>query len=820
MRRIAALLRRRRRLSALVLGLLGAWLMFAAGWQRWRAEVGEPTAALSERWYAGHRILDRNGTILRELPADAGHNRRGRPTALDEIGERLILATLAAEDADFYAHDGVDEKALLRAVQQNLRHGRIVSGGSTITQQLVKLLDTRGVPEPRDVDVKLREMARAQNLERELSKDEILGAYMDRLPYGHGLVGPEAAAHGYFDVASRDLSWGQATFLAVLPRAPSYLDPYLHRDRVELRRRALVEQLYELELIDEPERRRALKETVRPRPLQHPFDAPHFVQMLLAEERIDRAADVTVTTLDGALQGDVEGLVRTHMAKMAELAAHDAAVIVVDNGTGDVLAWVGSTDFHDPEISGQVDMVRSPRQPGSALKPFVYARAFEQGHTGAEMVADVPTEFSEDGGRVYAPKNFHGGHVGPISAREALAASLNVPVVRLAADLPPGDLLETLHALGMTSLTEDAAHYGLALALGSGEVSLRELASAYVTLARGGQAIDLRVLADDPLAEPRTIFEPAIAATVTEALSDPLARVRLLEGRSPFDIGFDVAVKTGTSSGYRDAWTVGFTHERTVAVWVGNADGSPMLEVTGAGGAGGLFADVMRRAMRDVNSRGPLFDPDLLVAVPVCPLSGQPPSEHCPHAVQRRFVPEHVPGEPCTVHRRVSRTGRGPLQRRAGVASFTCDPAGSQESEVVAVLPQAFESWLLDQPPGAPGKDPDGHAWVSERDVAGCGAHDHAQPLLRIVEPSDGAVFLLAHDGTHRDRVELAASFEGPRQREPQTIEFVVDGKVLARSPYPYRALVELGPGHHEVYARPADADAAVAWRAHRFNVQ
>ena len=810
--RLGAWLRIRwRRLGLVTLAVaLTGWVSVSMGWAAWRDDAGDPAEQLQDRWFAGHRILDRNGALLRELPAE--HGRRGRPVDLHEVGERLILATLAAEDADFYVHDGIDRRALLRAVQQNLRHGRLVSGGSTITQQLVKLLDTRGVPGERTASVKLREMARAQNLERELGKDAILGAYLDRLPYGHGLVGPEAAARGYFGVASSDLSWAQATFLAVLPRAPSYLDPYRHADRVELRRRALLEELHEHGIIDRAQRRRALAERVRPRPLKHPFAAPHFVQMLQSEGRL-AAGDTTWTTLDGRLQSDVEGLVSTHMAKMVEHGAHDAAVIVVDNDSGDVLAWVGSTDFHDPEIAGQVDMVRAPRQPGSTLKPFVYALAFERGHTGAEMVADVPTAFAEQGGQVYAPKNFHGGHVGPISAREALAASLNVPVVRLAAELDPGALLNKLHELGFSSLEQDAQHYGLSLALGSGEVSLRELAAAYVTLARSGEAIGLRTRDDDPDPSPQRVFVPSIAAAVTEALSDPLARVRLLPGRSPFDIGFDVAVKTGTSSGHRDAWAVGYTAERTVAVWVGNADGTPMLEVTGAGGAGPLFADVMRRAMRDLSTRGPLFDEATLSSVRVCPLSGLPVSEACPEAVMRRFVPETIPAHTCDLHRHVRKAATSAHDR----PRFVCDP---DASTVAVVLGPEFDDWLEELPVGAPGKDPHGHAWLSHRDTASCSADEHERPTLHMQSPVDGAMFLLTRDGSGRDFVELKASFEGPRSLEPTRVEFVVDGEVVARSERPYRALVRLGPGDHDVYARPANPDEHVALETARFSVR
>ena len=795
-----------RRLALLLLVFASAYVIGSTWWSRYRAEAGEPSELIHDDWFSGHRIVDRHGDLLRELPAE--DDRRGRSLPLQDVGERMIVATLAAEDADFFAHDGVDRFAILRAAQQNIRNGRLVSGASTITQQLVKLLDTRGIPGERTAGVKLREAARAQNLEKTLSKEAILEAYLNRLPYGRGLTGPEAAAEAYFGVRSDQLSWAQATYLAVLPRAPSYLDPYRHHDRVRLRQIALLDEMLEGGVIDADERARAEAEPIVLRALHRPFAAPHFVQTLRAEDRL-ASGDTTRTTLDAGLQRDVEGLVGTHMAAMVEHGAGDAAVIVIDNETGDVLAWVGSTDFWNLEIAGQVDMVRGLRQPGSALKPFVYALAFDAGiATPAQMLADVPTEFVEGGGEIYAPKNFHGDFLGPVSAREALAASLNVPVVRLASQLPDGALLELLHALGFASLSQTADHYGLALALGAGEVQLRELAAAYVALARGGEAIALRYTADDPAPAPVRVLDRSVAAAVTESLADPMARVRLLRGRSPFDIGYPLALKTGTSSGNRDAWTAGFTHERTVAVWLGNADGSAMRDVAGATGAGPLFADVMRRAMRDLPTRAPLFDADALVVVDVCPLSGLPAGPACPEAVARRFHPDHVPGEACHVHRHVH-AGRD--------GHYTCAAEGEH---VVAVLPEAFDRWLETMPAGAPGKDPHGIPWVTRRDVNSCGDAEGTRAVLAMVTPAHGAVVLLGDDGSDRDRVELVASFDGPREERPHEVQFLVDGEPVARSEHPYRALVAIPPGDHEVIAIPAGDRSPLGFVGSSFSVR
>jgi penicillin-binding protein 1C len=806
------------RLGAAV-ALAGLVLLALTGaWRRYRSGAGEPSVHLADRWHEGHLILDRRGAPLRELPSEAGQ--RGQSLPLEALGDRIIAATLVGEDRDFWGHEGIDRQAILRAFGQNLSHGRLVSGASTITQQLVKLLDNEGHPRPRTLSEKLKEAARAENLERVVSKREILEAYLNRLSYGHGLAGPEAAAKGYFGKRAQDLSWAEAAYLAVLPRAPSFLDPYGHAARIAPRQRALLAALHDRGFLGDADHARAAGEIVAPRPLAHPFLAPHFVAGLVADKALAESG-TTQTTLDLGLQGDVEGLVLTHLAAIAGEGAGNAAALVVDNVSGEVLAYVGSADFDDPGIAGQLDVIRARRQPGSTLKPFVYALAFARGRTGADMLADVPTSFPE-GRYAYRPGNFDGTFEGPISAREALAGSLNVPAIRLAAELPAGALLDALHALGLASLDEDAAHYGLALALGSGEVELRELAFAYVALARGGERIPPRttVASAAELGAParggERIFDAGIAAAVTDILSDPLARVRGLHGRGPFDVGFPVAVKTGTSSGFRDTWTVGYTHERTVAVWVGNSDGAPTRRLTGASGAGPLFADILRRAMRDVPARAPLWDAALLETAEVCPLSGKLAGPACSDHAARRFVHGHAPTESCDVHVFASAVSAGAEGDAA--TPYRCDPRGSQR---VVLLPDVFDAWLASQPLGAPGQDPFGVPWLARSRLPGCSASPLSAPELRIEAPVSGSVFLLSRAGSARHQaIEVRAAIAGDPGRRVGLIEFIVDGEVAAQAAAPYRARIPLTRGDHEILARPADPAVHLPVRAARFSVR
>ncbi len=802
--RIAAAL-----LGAVALAMGGLTLL-----DQTRARAGEPSKELSEQWHEGHRIEDRRGKLLREIASE--NNLRGRQIPLSEMGERIIASTLVSEDKRFFEHDGVDGVAIARAVGQNVQGARLVSGASTITQQLVKLLDGEGKPEKRTLWRKLVEAARAQNLEKVTDKQTILEAYLNRLEYGHGLSGPEAAAQAYFGVTARDLSFAQAAYLAVLPRAPSFLDPYDHHDRVVLRQRALLEALHESGVLNDADLSRVMAEPIRVRPLNRPFYAPHFVNAVVAETVTpgERGHGLTRTTLELSLQQDVEGLVRTHLASLSEFGATNAAIIVVDNATGDILSWVGSGAFWDETISGQVDMVRAKRQPGSTLKPFIYALAFADGHSAAEPVADVPTFFSQTGG-TYAPGNFDGTFEGPISAREALAGSLNVPAVRLAAEIGEKRLLEALLHVGFTSLDQSASHYGLALALGSGEVTLRELAGAYVTLARSGEFVPLRLRQDGHMI-PETgerIMDPSIAALVTESLSDPLARVRGLHGRGPFDIGFPVAVKTGTSSGYRDTWCAGYTHERTVAVWLGNTGGAPTQKLTGATGAGPLFADVMRRSMADVTSRAPLWNADDLEVAEVCPLSGKRPGPACVDHASRHFIRGKSPTEACEMHVRANSR----VIEQPGESPFVCDPAGRRS---IVILPEAYDGFLASLPLGAPGRDPQGLPWFSKSSVSGCGTM--TAESLRIDGIADGSVFIYDEGANSAQIMTLSASLVGGSTGNHSVleVEFVIDGKVIDHSRVPFRANYRLEPGDHELVVRPTDTHATVQRATTRFSVR
>ncbi len=786
-----------RGLAAAFGAVLSLGLAVALGWWRYRSVAGEPSWLLEDRGFAGHLVLDREGRELGLVPGKGG--RRGREMPLEALGPRVVAATLASEDRDFHGHHGVEPRAVLRAVVQNLTHGRLVSGASTITQQLVKMLDHEGRGRPRTLGEKLREAARAQNLEEAVGKRAVLEAYLNRLDYGGGLTGAEAAARGLFGKPAAELSWAEAAALAVLPRAPTYLDPARHPERVVSRRDRLLEALRDAGALSRAELSEAL---ATPLALASRGDqaglAPHLVAELRAHRDLP-AGRASRTTLDADLQRDVEALVATHLPALAEGGALDAALLVADNHTGEILALVGSADHGDPAILGEIDMTRAPRQVASTVKPFLYGLGFERGLSPEALLADVPTTFADG----WSPKNLDGAFAGPVSARAALASSLNVPAARLAAELPRGALLERLRAAGLDSLDRDPGLYGHGLALGAGEATLREIATAYVTLARGGERIELHVtpafgrpLGSPALPGPR-VFSAESAALVTDVLADEGAR----GGRFPASFDFPAALKTGTSSGHRDVWTAGFTRERTVVVWAGNADGSPTRGLTGGAGAGPLFAGVLRRAMRDVAAPAPLVDEGLLEVAEVCPLSGLRPGPACPHARARRFLRGHAPTEICELHRHARPRDLPPRGARASIeVPFRCDPAGGA---TLVVLPPLFDGLAI---PGAfplsraPGCDPGG---VREE--------------LRLDAPGDGVVLALDLDpDTGEAEVTLGASAlgaDGPSR--VASVDFYVDGAFVARSAAPFRVRARVGPGDHELVVQPADPRAASAALGH-----
>jgi len=589
-------------------------------------------------------LLDRSGVLLRTTRAPDGT--RGGFIPLGEMDPKVLQAFLAMEDRRFYDHGGVEFRALVRALRDDVRAGRVIAGGSTITMQLARLL--RGTP--RSAAGKIRQILWAWRLEAHLDKERILELYLNRVPLGQSASGVAAGAALYFDADARELSLGQAAMLGALARAPSRDNPLTAPERARARRALTLRRLVELGFARPADADRAAAEPLIARDRRAgSFAAPHFTTRVLQESGGSMDGPLR-TTLDLGLQTALEAEVRHTVDVLHDRVVAHAAVVVLDNPTGEVLGWVGSPDFW-ADTAGQVDMVISPRQPGSALKPFLYGLALDRGYTAASVLPDLPRTYRTTLGP-YRPRNYDRRFHGPVRAREALASSYNIPAVELAERVGMGSLYRTLHLAGFASLDHGAEYYGLGLALGNGDVTLLELANGYRALANGGVWTPVRLRDGQAApAEARHVMSTGAAALVLDMLSDPVARVPAFGLETPLDFAFPAAAKTGTSRHFTDNWAVATTGRFTVAVWVGNFNGRPMQGVGGITGAGPLLHRAVLLTAR-------AYPPGVLptprqagaVAVRICRLSGLRATPECPQMVEW-FAPSTEPNRDCDWHR-------------------------------------------------------------------------------------------------------------------------------------------------------------------------
>ena len=531
-------------------------------------------------------FLDRHGSPILHLALP--DSTRAAPMALDEIPADLIACTLAAEDKRFNDHGGIDLLATLRAGRDLLAHRRVISGASTITQQLIKISSP---PAMRGPFTKIREVLAARHLEMTWTKQQILAAYLNRLDYGNLRIGATEAARFYFQKPLTDLSLAECALLAGLPQAPSRLNPLRHPARAEVRRNTVLNRLA-ASGSHNPERiATALTEPLTLRPLVEMQSAPWLAQ-------IQNPTLEVQTTLDLPLQNDIQAIVREETAKLKDANLRHAAVVVIDNPTGEILALVSSANWNDPH-GGQINGALLPRSPGSTLKPFTYLLSIERGRRiPASILADIPSPFRTPQG-LDLPENYDRSYRGPVTLRAALACSLNVPALRELNSLGgPRLLFELLGDLGITTLGTDPNLYGLGLTLGNAPVRLLELTNAYATLARLGRHFP-PVLFPATSDAGRQAFDARSAYLIADILSDSAARAPSFQPGGPLDFPFKCAVKTGTSSDFHDNWCIGYTPRFTVGVWAGNFEQQPMKGISGIAGAGPVFHRTMLRLHKD-----------------------------------------------------------------------------------------------------------------------------------------------------------------------------------------------------------------------------
>lgn len=725
------------------------------------------------------RILDRHGTLLYELRRDGTQS----VLSIDQIPVRFQKAIIAIEDRSFYKHGGISIRGTARALMQNLQAGRIVSGGSTLTQQLVRSVLQ---PAKRGYLYKAYEALVALKTDAMLSKEDILATYINTVYFGHQAYGLQAAAQTFFGKDPSQLSLAETAFLAGLPQSPSNFDPFQNFPAALRRMKTVLQAMRDTQVITTQEMNDALDEPLHLAPDSVSIRAPHFVMWLLQRTGTSHLPDELKTTLDLPLQSELEIMVRNHIDSLKDKNVTGGAVVVLDAHTGDILAMVGSADYFDTQHDGAVNVAVSARQPGSALKPFTYALALERGDTAATTVADIETQFFTQDGNPYIPRNYDYGYHGLVRYRTALANSYNIAAVKVLEKIGVDTLLQFLRKIGLSTLTDTAEHYGLALTLGDSEVKLLELTRAYGIFVRGGQTLHERALLSEPVAEGEQVLHPSTAWLIADILSDNKARLPEFGEDGPLEFDFPVAAKTGTTRNSRDNWTIGMTPDRIVGVWVGNADNSPMRGTSGVTGAGPIFHDAMLEAVKNL-PRTWLAKPSDITDRTICMLSGQLPGPDCHQQMTEHFVAGTAPTTMDTVYQRLSIDTRNGLK-----AGESCDPA-FVEQRVFTNFPPELRLWAAANNYRLPPRE--FSPLCSRTDV-----HPVGQSWIEIVRP-------YPNDSYKIDPLIPAASQQvlllGQASDDIGTAEWFVDGTPVAKTDAPtFRSQWLMQEGIHTVELR------------------
>jgi 1A family penicillin-binding protein len=685
---------------SLLLAGLGAIAVLLA-YRYYSQDLPDPMAIGRYRPAETTRIYARDGvTLLDELVDPQGGRRTIIP--LSEIPQTLKDATVAVEDAGFYENPGVDLRGILRAIFLNYEAGEVVSGGSTITQQLVRnVLLPPSQRTSQSLERKLREAILAVQVSREYSKDQILSLYLNEVYYGSQAYGVEAAAQTYFGKHVADLTLGEATLIAGLPQSPTVLNPFSNPEGARGRQRVTLDQMVKVGLLSPEESDRVAAAPIQLTPPVATMVAPHFafyVRDLLERQygpdQLYRGGLRVVTTLDVGWQAEAQRIVRERVAELQARSASNAALIMLAPN-GQILAMVGSADYTNPAIDGEVNVALAERQPGSALKPVVYAAAMQKGWTPATIIWDTPVSYPSGDGAVYAPRNYDNQWHGPQRLRMALANSLNIPAIKALEYAGVEPFIELAHRMGITTLN-DPARYGLPLALGAGEVRLIDLTNVYSTIRNGGRfhepvaihsVTNARgaVLArseEDPGRQVLGRNGEQLAYLLTDMLSDNTAREYMFGPNNVMALpdSRPAAVKTGTSNEWRDSWAVGFTPDVTIGVWVGNSDSTPMQEIAGSNGAGLIWRDLMISYHTGRPVLGFALPPGVEEAT-ICAATGALAGPECPSAQREVFVAGTAPSTSAITLAKIKVSKDG----RCLAASYT--PQEDMREETFVIYP-------------------------------------------------------------------------------------------------------------------------------------
>ncbi len=711
-------------------------------------------------------VFDRNGEALRMiLPRD---QKVRIPVTLEEVPPELVRAVLASEDQWFWRHPGVNPMAIARAAISNVRARRVVSGGSTIPMQIARMAQ----PKSRTVFSKGIEAFRALQLTVHHSKRELLTMYLNMAPYGSNIEGIGAASFVYFGKGPSQLSLGEIAFLTTLPRSPNRYDPLRDHETATRARDRVLRQLRDRGAFRPEQIAAAMRETLPRERRKPPFLAPHFCDYAV---KLAAGSPRVQTTLDPRVQRLAEQQVAARIASLRAYGIEETAVVVIDNDSRDVLAMVGSAGFFDPQRQGQVNGAVARRSPGSTLKPFLYAKAFDDGLLVPDAyLLDIPTDYAG-----YVPENYDGTYRGRVTVRDALVQSLNAPAVRTLSDEGVEPFVKLLRRGGMSTLDRDVSQYGLPLILGSGEVRLLDLTNLYATLAAGGVHKNVHILRSErrPPAGEERLFSAESTSLITSILTE-LKRPDMPRGWQLSREAPAVAWKTGTSYGHRDAWSVGYSERYTIGVWAGNFDGHGMKGMSGSEFAAPLLFDLFR-VIEGAGAR-PRRAVSAPATIEVCALSRQLPTEHCHDRIRIAYLPGRTRLHACDLHRPLF------LDARSGQRLSGDCLADRPHREVVAtVYPAELVAWWRSQnqpysalPPLSPA----------------CGEVAGADPP-RIVSPDGATPYRLRRDApVENQEILLSAQSADARQ-----LFWFEDGVLVAAGDPSRRMFLRPKRGMHQV---------------------
>ncbi|WP_320170902.1 penicillin-binding protein 1C [Maridesulfovibrio sp.] len=710
-------------------------------------------------------VKDRNGEVLRIfLPPDGARRMR---TSLADVSPVFKKALIASEDSWFEYHPGVNPFSVLRAAVSNIAAGRVVSGGSTIPMQIARM----AAPRQRTFFAKIIEAFRAVQLKLHHSNDELLEIYLNMLPFGGNIEGVAAASHFYFGHDAKTLSLGESALLTTLPRGPVYYDPLRNPAQALAGRNKVMRQLAQKGEFPAEEVERNIRLPLPDRITPVPLKAPHFCRMAVRRE--GRVPEID-TTLDSALQQAAAEKLRAHVARLRTQDIDNAACVIIHIPTREIRALVGSADFFETGYGGAINLTETLRSPGSTLKPFLYALAFDRGKMVPDtFLYDVPVDYSG-----YSPENYDRTWSGQVTVRQALAKSLNVPAVNTLALAGVEDFLVLLRKGGLSSLDRTAAQYGLPLALGGCEVRLTDLTDLYACLGDRGRYRPLKLVSGNG-PTPVQLLSPEASWLVLDMLSSvtrPDMNDTWMLTRDRPEAGW----KTGTSFGHRDAWAVGISGDYAVGVWVGNPDGRPRKGISGAVHAGPLLFDLLRLAAPGGKLPAPPEGAGIS-EVEVCAHSHQLPGPFCGERVRMRILSGKTVLHPCDQCRQIFVDGRTGYR-----LSGECLDRPGIKRKIIRTIPPNLAHWRRENNLEVPQMPP----MAPDCDLIPAGTAPH------IISPAANTPYLLRGD-TPLSFQKIALKAEaGP---DCGILYWFLDGRLICKGKAEERLFAEIGPGNHRI---------------------